>query len=168
MVCFYPLLKALDRFGNCQRPVFLLGVSQHLPKITNLWKFDSIGHPTTPWPYPTTHSVDPNCVESMSLFHIYHRAPISISHLVTCLSSLRATYHTSMNQNTSAPHRINSPKWTSLKAANVTLRRARRKIAQKLAFARRVTIRCPASAVRFAKERVKIISSDMTSRECCG
>jgi hypothetical protein len=32
-------LKALDTFGNCQRPVFSLGVSQHINKITNLWKF---------------------------------------------------------------------------------------------------------------------------------
>ena len=27
-------------FGNCQRPVFSLGVSQHMHKITNLWKFE--------------------------------------------------------------------------------------------------------------------------------
>ena len=33
-------LKALDTFGNCQRPVFLLGVSQHMHIITNLWKFE--------------------------------------------------------------------------------------------------------------------------------
>ena len=26
-------------FGNCQRPVFSLGVSQHKHKITNLWKY---------------------------------------------------------------------------------------------------------------------------------
>ena len=33
-------LKALDTFGNnCQRPVFSLCVSQHMHKITNLWKF---------------------------------------------------------------------------------------------------------------------------------
>ena len=31
-------LKALDTFGNCQRPVFSLGVSQHMHKISNLWK----------------------------------------------------------------------------------------------------------------------------------
>ena len=30
----------LDTYGNCRRPVFLLGVSQHLYKITNLWKFE--------------------------------------------------------------------------------------------------------------------------------
>ena len=30
------LLKALDMFGNCQRPLFSLGVSQHMHKITNL------------------------------------------------------------------------------------------------------------------------------------
>ena len=30
------LLKTLDTFGNCQRPIFSLGVS----KITNLWKFE--------------------------------------------------------------------------------------------------------------------------------
>ena len=29
-------LKALNTFGNCQRPVFSLGVSQNLHKITNL------------------------------------------------------------------------------------------------------------------------------------
>ena len=34
--CF--ILKALDTFGNCQRPVFLLGVPQHMHKITNLRK----------------------------------------------------------------------------------------------------------------------------------
>ena len=32
-------LKGLHPFGNCQRPVFLLGVSQHLHTITNLSKF---------------------------------------------------------------------------------------------------------------------------------
>ena len=32
--CF---VTALDTFGNCQRPVFSLGVSQHGHKITNLW-----------------------------------------------------------------------------------------------------------------------------------
>ena len=35
--CNVPL-KALDTFGNCQRPVFVLGVSKHMPKITTLWK----------------------------------------------------------------------------------------------------------------------------------
>ena len=29
-------LKAVDTIGNCQTPVFLLGVSQHMHKITNL------------------------------------------------------------------------------------------------------------------------------------
>ena len=29
-------LKALDTFGNCQRPVFSLGVSQHMDEPTNL------------------------------------------------------------------------------------------------------------------------------------
>ena len=33
-------LTALDTTGNCQRPVFSLGVSQHMHKITNLWKFE--------------------------------------------------------------------------------------------------------------------------------
>ena len=33
--CKY-LLKAVDTIGNCQRPVFSLGVSQHMHKITNL------------------------------------------------------------------------------------------------------------------------------------
>ena len=31
---------SLDTIGNCQRPVFSLGVSQHMHKITNLWKFE--------------------------------------------------------------------------------------------------------------------------------
>ena len=31
-------LKALYTFGNCQRPVFSLGVSHHNHKITSLWK----------------------------------------------------------------------------------------------------------------------------------
>ena len=35
-----PFLKTLDTIGNCQRPVFSLGVSQHMHKITNLWKFE--------------------------------------------------------------------------------------------------------------------------------
>ena len=30
------VLKAVDTIGNCQRPVFSLGVSQHKHKITNL------------------------------------------------------------------------------------------------------------------------------------
>ena len=34
------LLKALNMIGGCQRPVFSLGVSQHMHKITNLWKFE--------------------------------------------------------------------------------------------------------------------------------
>ena len=34
------VLKTLDTNGNCQRPVFSLGVSQHMHKITNLWKFE--------------------------------------------------------------------------------------------------------------------------------
>ena len=29
----------LDASGNCQRPVFSIGVSQHMHKITNIWKF---------------------------------------------------------------------------------------------------------------------------------
>ena len=33
-------LKTLDTIGNCQRPVFTRGVSQHMHKITNLWKFE--------------------------------------------------------------------------------------------------------------------------------
>ena len=32
--------KALDTFGNCQRPDFSLGVSQYLHKIANLRKFE--------------------------------------------------------------------------------------------------------------------------------
>ena len=44
-LAFYILqlgLKTLDTIGNCQRPVFSLGVSQHtcMHKITNLWKFE--------------------------------------------------------------------------------------------------------------------------------
>ena len=30
----------MDTIGNCQRPVFPLGVSQHMHKITKLWKFE--------------------------------------------------------------------------------------------------------------------------------
>ena len=33
-------LKTLDTIGNCQRPVFSLGVSQHMHKITSMWKFE--------------------------------------------------------------------------------------------------------------------------------
>ena len=33
-------LKTLDTIGKCQRPVFSLAVSQHMHKITNLWKFE--------------------------------------------------------------------------------------------------------------------------------
>ena len=29
-------LKTMDTIGNCQRPVFLLGLSQHVYNITNL------------------------------------------------------------------------------------------------------------------------------------
>ena len=32
------LLKKLDTIGNCQRPLFSLGVSKHMHKITNLVK----------------------------------------------------------------------------------------------------------------------------------
>ena len=34
------VLKTLDTYGNCQRPLFSLGVSQHMHKITNLRKFE--------------------------------------------------------------------------------------------------------------------------------
>ena len=34
------MLKAVDTIGNCQRLVFTIGVSQHMHKITNLWKFE--------------------------------------------------------------------------------------------------------------------------------
>ena len=38
--CILFYFKDLDTFGNCQRPVFSLGVSQHMHyKITNLNKF---------------------------------------------------------------------------------------------------------------------------------
>ena len=33
-------LKTVATIGNCQRPVFSPGVSQHMHKITNLWKFE--------------------------------------------------------------------------------------------------------------------------------
>ena len=33
-------LKTLDTIGDCQRPVYSLGVSQQMHKITNLWKFE--------------------------------------------------------------------------------------------------------------------------------
>ena len=33
-------LKTLDTIGNCVRPVFSLAVSQHMHKVTNLWKFE--------------------------------------------------------------------------------------------------------------------------------
>ena len=34
------ILKTMDTIGNCRRPVFSLGVSQHMHNITNLWKFE--------------------------------------------------------------------------------------------------------------------------------
>ena len=33
----------MDTIGNCQRPVFSLGVSQHMHKITNRENLNSIG-----------------------------------------------------------------------------------------------------------------------------
>ena len=36
---FYISLKAVDTIGNCQRLAFTVDVSQHMHKITNLWKF---------------------------------------------------------------------------------------------------------------------------------
>ena len=33
-------LKAVDTIGNCQRLAFTVGVSQHMHKISNLWKFE--------------------------------------------------------------------------------------------------------------------------------
>ena len=33
-------LKTVDTIGNCQRPVFSLGVSKHMHTRTNLWKFE--------------------------------------------------------------------------------------------------------------------------------
>ena len=38
-VCRLKLKDTGHYFGNCQRPVFSLTVSQHMHKITNLWKF---------------------------------------------------------------------------------------------------------------------------------
>ena len=42
MLFVYPsvFLQTLDTIDNCQRPVFSLGVSKHMHKITNLWKFE--------------------------------------------------------------------------------------------------------------------------------
>ena len=37
--CTFPL-KAVDTIGSCQRLAFTVGVSQHMHKITNLWKFE--------------------------------------------------------------------------------------------------------------------------------
>ena len=37
------LLKTLDTIGNCQRPVFSLGVSQHMHKITTCENLSLIG-----------------------------------------------------------------------------------------------------------------------------
>ena len=34
------ILKTLDTIGNCQRIFFTVGVSQHMHKITNMWKFE--------------------------------------------------------------------------------------------------------------------------------
>ena len=34
------VLKAVDTIGDCQRLAFTVGVSQHMHKITNLWKFE--------------------------------------------------------------------------------------------------------------------------------
>ena len=41
-LCLFSLftLKALDTIGNCQRLAFTVSVSQHMHKITNLWKFE--------------------------------------------------------------------------------------------------------------------------------
>ena len=33
-------LKTVDTIGNCQRLAFTVGVSQHMHKTTNLWKFE--------------------------------------------------------------------------------------------------------------------------------
>ena len=33
-------LKAVDTIGNCKRLAFTVGVSQHMHKITNMWKFE--------------------------------------------------------------------------------------------------------------------------------
>ena len=33
------ILMTLDPIGNCPRPVFSHGVSQHMHELTNLWKF---------------------------------------------------------------------------------------------------------------------------------
>ena len=33
-------LKQVDFIGKCQIPVFSLAVSQHMHKITNMWKFE--------------------------------------------------------------------------------------------------------------------------------
>ena len=40
LTCEHLGLKTLDTIGNCQRPVFSLGVSQHMHKITNLGQFE--------------------------------------------------------------------------------------------------------------------------------
>ena len=55
-------LKTVDTIGNCQRPVFSLGVSQHVHKITTLWKFQlnrsSSWEITMKEKTPLSHEVD--------------------------------------------------------------------------------------------------------------
>ena len=36
---FIVCVKGMHTFGNCQKPGFSLGVSQHMHIVTNLWKF---------------------------------------------------------------------------------------------------------------------------------
>ena len=61
-------LKTLDTIGNCQRPVFSLGVYQHMHKITNPWKFE-LG-----W--------------SLELRDNYERKKTILSHEVVCFQML--------------------------------------------------------------------------------
>ena len=61
-------LKAVDTFGNCRKSVFSLGVSQHMHKITNLWKFE------LDW--------------SSELRDNYERKKTPLSHKVVCFQML--------------------------------------------------------------------------------
>ena len=53
----YEHLKTLDTIGNFQRPVFSLGESQHMHKITNLWRFELDCEITMKEKTPLSHKV---------------------------------------------------------------------------------------------------------------
>ena len=80
---WYPtiLLKAVDTIGSCQRLAFTVGVSQHMLKITNLWKFERNRSSNLRDNNERTNTlVTLSCVRLDSLFRVELRLSLKLWH----------------------------------------------------------------------------------------